>query len=157
MKAFKQNKQTLFFIKIETVCPHNRGIIFVKNKITTYSNTMTCDYYIQTELVCEYMDSSGKHHTLYTNRKMLNGYIQDDVASEDEEDLDQTIAKKRYVVLLTEKLNKNTYNKMFYDNDNWQKPRYKQKYEKYLAKFVPINSYIVKIFKKVKSYECEKW
>ena len=37
---------------------------------------MTCDYYIQTDLVCEYMDNSGKHHTLYTNRKMLKGYIQ---------------------------------------------------------------------------------
>ena len=117
---------------------------------------MTCDYYIQTDLVCEYMDSSGKHHTLYTNRKMLKGYIQDDVASEDEDEFDQPTAKKRYVVLLTDKLNKNTYNKMFYDNNNWQKHRYKAKYEKYLANIVPRNSSIVKIFKKVKSYECEK-
>ena len=119
---------------------------------------MTCDYYIQTDLVCEYMDASGKHHTLYTNRKMLKGYIQYDVASEDDDDeLDQPTATNRYLVLLTEKLNKNTYNKMFYDNDNWQKSRYKQKYEKYLTKFVPRNSYIIKIFKKVKSYECEKY
>ncbi len=117
---------------------------------------MTCDYYIQTELVCEYMDSSGKYHTLYTNRKMLNGYIQDDVASEDDDDeLDHPTAKNRYIVLLTEKLNKHTYNKIFYDNDNWQKHRYKQKYDKYLKHIVPINSYIIKIFKKVKSYECE--
>jgi len=117
---------------------------------------MTCDYYIQTDLVCEYMDASGKHHTLYTNRKMLKGYIQYDVASEDDDDeLDQPTATNRYLVLLTEKLNKNTYNKMFYDNDNWQKSRYKKKYEKYLTKVVPINSSIIKIFKKVKSYECE--
>ena len=102
------------------------------------------------------MDASGKHHTLYTNRKMLKGYIQYDVASEDDDDeLDQPTATNRYLVLLTEKLNKNTYNKMFYDNDNWQKSRYKKKYEKYLTKVVPINSSIIKIFKKVKSYECE--
>ena len=117
---------------------------------------MTCDYYIQTDLVCEYMDTSGKHHTLYTNIKMLKGYIQDDVVSEDKDVLDQTIAKKRYGILLTEKLNKNTYNKIFYSNYNWQKNRYKQKYEKYLTKVVPRNSSIVKIFKKVKSFECEK-
>ena len=111
-----------------------------------------CDYYIQTELVCEYMDSYGKYHTLYTNRKMLNGYIQDD-----DNELDHlTEKKRRYVLLLSEKLNKHRYNKIFYANNNWQKDRYKQKYDKYLKHIVPRNSSIVKIFKKVKSFECEK-
>ena len=61
-----------------------------------------------------------------------------------------------YKILLSEQLNKNTYNKILYENNNWKKPIYKQEFDKYLKEFVPKNALIIKIYKKVKSIECDK-
>lgn len=36
---------------------------------------MGCDYYIQTELVIEFIDKDGKICTIYTNRELQKGYI----------------------------------------------------------------------------------
>jgi hypothetical protein len=103
---------------------------------------MSCDYYIQNELVIEYRDEDGRTNTIYTNRKLQKGYIDQDSSDDDESD------HKKYEAELERRIKKNNYNKILFENGKWVKNKYKIKYEPYLMKtFIEIRE-ILKVHKK---------
>jgi hypothetical protein len=107
---------------------------------------MVCDYYLQTELVIEYKDKDCKFCTIYTNRKIIKGYVFN-YKDHDSDDDDETIHKK-YTVEIERQIKENTYNKMLFVNGEWVKESYKKNYESYLTKTFPEITKIIKIYKK---------
>lgn len=55
---------------------------------------MGCDYYIQTELVIQYKESSSRINTIYTNRCVEKGYIF--TYKDEDSDDDEETAHKKY-------------------------------------------------------------
>jgi hypothetical protein len=114
---------------------------------------MGCDYYIQTELVIEYKDNTGRINTIYTNRKLEKGYIYF-YENQDSDDDDETDHEK-YKAELERLIKNNTYNKILFENGKWVKESYKGKYETYLRKtFKDIHEFL-KVYKKNKAWERE--
>jgi hypothetical protein len=112
---------------------------------------MGCDYYIQTELVIEYVDIIGRISLIRTNRDINKGYIFNykDYDSDD----DQETSYKKYKAEIERKIKENTYDKILFVNDIWIKESYKKKYEEQLKReFKEIYKFI-KIYKKVCAWE----
>lgn len=114
---------------------------------------MGCDYYIQSELVIEYHDKSGRINTIYTNRSVEKGYVfnYQDQDSDDDEDT----SYKKFKAEVERRIKNNTYNKMLYENGEWAKESYKRKYEDYLFKTYKDIVKIIKIYKKHSAWERE--
>ena len=110
---------------------------------------MWCDYYIQTELVIEYTDKSGRINTLYTDRQTKKGYVNRyfHEVSDDEE-----TCYKKYIDEIERKINQNTFNKILFYNNEWVKPSYKLKYEAYLMKTCREIYNIIKVYKKTSAW-----
>ena len=112
---------------------------------------MGCDYYIQSELVIEYRDKTGRFWTLYTNRELQKCYIFDYENKDSDNDLDTS--NQKYKDAIAKKIEANTYNKILFENGEWVKESYKSKYDKYLMKtYKDIVNY-VKIYKKYSAWE----
>ena len=112
---------------------------------------MGCDYYIQTEIVIEYVDIIGRISLIRTNRSLDKGYIHQypDYDSDD----DQETLYKKYKVAITKKIEEYTYNKILFENDTWIKESYRKKYEQQLkSEFREIYKF-KKIYKKVTAWE----
>lgn len=113
---------------------------------------MGCDYYIQTELVIEYIDRNGRISCIFTNRELSKKYISREKPGNMFED-DLNIYINKYKSKLEEKLKENTYNKILFDNNEWIKRSYKKKYNDLLVKTFSDISKILKIYKKVTAWE----
>lgn len=112
---------------------------------------MGCDYYIQTELIIEYLDKMGRKSFIYTNRNTTKGYIYIDTYH-DSDDETETLDIK-YESEIRKRITENTYKKMIFDNNNWIEDIYKQKYEELLKReFNKLND-ITKIYEKVNAWE----
>lgn len=112
---------------------------------------MGCDYYIQTELVIEHLDSRGRLSFTYTNRSIEKGYIHQ--PSDYDSDDDWETAGKKYDAEIERRIAQNTYNKIIFENDEWIKESYRKKYEDQLKReFKEINKY-KKIYKKVTAWK----
>jgi hypothetical protein len=110
---------------------------------------MKCDYYIQNELVINYKCKYGKIKTIYTNRTVKKGYY-----SEQDSHRKICIDYKNINTEMDVGLQKNTYNKMLYENENWVKESYKKKYGKYISKTYKEDILkIIKVFKKNTAFE----
>ncbi len=112
---------------------------------------MCCDYYIQTEIVIEYLDKLGRPSFIYTNLDKTKGYIfsyQYYDSDDDSESLDQ-----KYNRTINRIIKENTYKKIIYDNNIWMEDAYKKCYgEKIQREFNYITN-IKKIYKKVTAWE----
>jgi hypothetical protein len=107
---------------------------------------MTCEYYIQTELVIEYLDKFGRKSVVYTDRTIKKRYIftYSDYNSDD----DNESANKKINEEIQRKIAKNTYDKIIFDNDTWSKESYKKRYQAlFKREFKEIDN-IKKIYKK---------
>ncbi len=112
---------------------------------------MCCDYYIQTEIIIEYLDTLGRKSVIYTNLEKTKGYIfsyQYYDSDDDSESLDQ-----KYNRTINRIIKENTYKKIIYDNNIWIEEAYKKCYwEKIQSEFNYITN-IKKIYKKVTAWE----
>jgi hypothetical protein len=112
---------------------------------------MGCDYYIQTELVIEYIDIVGRISSIRTNRSLDRGYIYQ--SHDYDSDDDQETCYKKYKAEIAKKIAENTYNKILFENDEWVKESYKKKYEEKLKReFKEIHKF-KKIYKKATAWE----
>jgi hypothetical protein len=112
---------------------------------------MGCDYYIQTELVIEYVDMVGRISLIRTNCSLEKGYVYQcpDYDSDD----DQETSYKKYKAEIDKRIKQNTYNKILFDNDTWIKESYRKNYEdKFKREFKEIHKF-KKIYKKVTAWE----
>ena len=112
---------------------------------------MERNYYIQTELVIEYLDKMGRLSFIYTNRSVNRGYIYQppDYDSDDDEET----SYKKYQNELERKIKENTYNKVLFENNAWIKDSYRKKYEeRFKREFKDVDN-VKKIYKKVTAWE----
>jgi hypothetical protein len=112
---------------------------------------MGCDYYIQNELVIEYIDIIGRPSSIRTNRDTIKGYIfsYTDYDSDD----DKETSYKKYKSEIEKKIKENTYIKTLFENDTWIKESYRKNYEEQLKReFKEIHKF-KNIYKKVSAWE----
>lgn len=88
---------------------------------------MGCDYYIQNEIVIEYLDKFGRLSFIYTNRKIKKGYIFE--TTDYDSDDDQETCYNKYKAEIEKQIKSNTYNKILFINDEWMNESYRKKYE----------------------------
>ncbi len=108
---------------------------------------MDCHYYIQSELVIEYIDVNGAKSITKTERTLEKRYVlivTDEDSDNDEETLLQKLKEK-----IERRISKNTYKKMLYENNVWVKLSYEKRYKKELQIICPR---IVKLVKMYKDY-----
>lgn len=106
---------------------------------------MGCDYYIQSELVIEYVEEKGCICKTRTNRVLEKGYVFN-IPDEDSDDDEETQLQKinKYIEKM---IDKHTYKKILYDNGEWVKSSYEKKYVKDLKMICPRMVKLVKIYK----------
>jgi len=112
---------------------------------------MGCDYYVQTELVIEYVDMMGRISSIRTNRRLDKRYIFDYIDYDSDDD--QETSYKKYIAEIERKIEENTYNKIIFENDNWIKESYRKKYEEQINReFKEIHT-LKKIYKKTTAWK----
>jgi hypothetical protein len=112
---------------------------------------MGCDYYIQTELVIEYVDIVGRISLIRTNCSLDKGYIYQ--SPDYDSDDDQETCYKKYQAEIERKIKENTYDKILFENDAWINESYRKKYEEQLKReFKEIRKF-KKIYKKITAWE----
>ena len=107
---------------------------------------MVCDFYIQTELVFEYADRYGVIHKTRTNTIIKKQYI---LNIPEDDDFETQLDK--YNKELKKCIEKNTYDKILYENNSWQKESYKKRYDKQRLFLCPNLHKLLKIYK---SHSC---
>ncbi len=112
---------------------------------------MGCDYYIQTELVIEYVDIVGRISIIRTNYNIQKGYIHQ--SPDYDSDDDQETCYKKYKAEITKRIKENTYNKILFDNENWIKETYRKNYEEILKREFKEIHKLKKIYKKITAWE----
>ena len=112
---------------------------------------MGCDYYIQTELVVDYIDINGALSTTRTNRKLERCYLTN--LPEEDSDDDEETQYNKWKEELKRLIEKNTYKKMLYENDKWIKTSYEKKYSKGLNIICPRMIKPLKIYKDYSAWE----
>ena len=114
---------------------------------------MGCDYYIQTQLVIEYLDNLGRFSVIYTDRYIKKGYLFK-CSDYDSDNICETEYQKCKSEI-EQKIKENTYNKILFENNAWTKETYKNKFEQRLTKEFKEISNINKIYKKTTAWERE--
>ena len=112
---------------------------------------MGCDYYIQTELIINYYDDKGELITVIANRQIEKGYIFS-FCGEDSDD-DYETANKKYAEELNRIIDKNTYEKILFENNIWVKKSYEKKFTDELQYKCPNLVTLIKIYKDVTAWE----
>jgi hypothetical protein len=112
---------------------------------------MGCDYYIQTELVIEYIDIIGRISSICTYRDITKCYIFN-YPDEDSDD-DVETSHKKYLAEINRKIEENTYDKVLFENNAWIKESYRKNYEEQLKREFKEICKFKKIYKKVTAWE----
>jgi cystathionine beta-lyase family protein involved in aluminum resistance len=110
---------------------------------------MGCDYYVQSELVIEYIGNNGVINTLYTNRVLKKCYLNSSYSDSDD---DYQISYEKRDADLDKLIKENTFNKILFEKDKWIKSGYQEKYENYLLKNHHEIKKIIKIYKKINAW-----
>ena len=112
---------------------------------------MVADYYIQTELVIEYLNKNGSHSIIYTDRNVSNRYVNVIIGFNPNDDTETFDNKFRMTVDIH--INKNKYNKILFENNDWLAESYKLTYENRIKNdFKEINK-LIKIYIKSTSWK----
>jgi hypothetical protein len=112
---------------------------------------MVCDYYIQSELVIEYIDMNGARSVTKTRRTLEKGYVFNvqDMDSDDDEETQLQKFKEE----VERRILKNTSKKMLYENDVWVKSSYEKRYKKECQSICPRMVKLVKVYKDYNAWE----
>jgi hypothetical protein len=104
---------------------------------------MSFHYYIKSDLIIGYKDTMGRKCEIHTDMKIDKVYIhQND--DENEYNIEYN---------LKEELEKNTYNTIIFENDNWVNKIYQKIYEKKISREFREIKQLIKIYKKVTAME----
>jgi hypothetical protein len=95
---------------------------------------MVCDYYIDTSLVIEYLSANNQPCKIITDYSIKKRFISS------KSDLNEQTC-------IDNKIIKNTYKKIIYENTNWIKDSYKKRYETRLKKEFPLIYKLIKVYK----------
>lgn len=106
---------------------------------------MVCDYYVQSELVIEYIDRHSRTCKTRTNRILVEYYI-NHVPEYDTDD-DEETQNKKYKKEIENLIVKNTCRKILYETECWIKKSYEKKYYKHLPGLCPGIVKILTIYK----------
>ena len=106
---------------------------------------MVCDYYIQSELVIEFIETNGALSKTRTNRIVKRGYIMNIPDNDSDDDFETQEIK--YNKELEKIMSQNTYNKILYENDRWIKLSYEKRYLKDIHILCPTMVKLIKIYK----------
>ena len=106
---------------------------------------MVCDYYIQSELVIEFIEINGAISKTRTNRTVKRGYIMNIPDNDSDDDFETQEIK--YNKELEKIMSQNTYQKILYENDKWIKLSYEKRYLKDIHILCPTMSKLIKIYK----------
>ena len=104
---------------------------------------MSFHYYIKSDLIIGYKDTMGRKCEIHTDMKIDKVYIHQNV-DENEYNIEYN---------LKEELEKNTYNTIIFENDNWVNKIYQKIYEKKISREFREIKQIIKIYKKVTAME----
>ncbi len=88
---------------------------------------MSCDYYVQGELVVEYIGKNGVISKTYTNRTIEHCWICK-IPETDSDECDDETDKMKYKEELTRLIKENTYKEVIYESDKWVSLLYQKKY-----------------------------
>jgi hypothetical protein len=112
---------------------------------------MRCDYYIQTEIVFEYLAKNCKIYTIYTNRTIKKGFV---FNYHEEDSNDDLVTKNnKFQAELERKIKENTYDKILFKNGKWIDKSYKKKYENSLNETCRDFSQLLRVYKKITAIE----
>ena len=111
---------------------------------------MSCDYFIQTELVIEFIESNGALSKTTTNRRVNRGYILH-IPDNDSDD-DYETQEKKFNKELEKIMSKNTYQKMLYENDRWVKSSYEKRYLKDISILCPTMIKLIRVYKDISAF-----
>lgn len=112
---------------------------------------MHCDFYIQTELVIEYIDVNGANSKTHTDRKIENfsvSYV-DGIDSDDDF---ETIREKHELEVQTQ-MNLKRKTKHLFSNGKWAKESYKKRYESYIYSICPRMEQLTCVYKSVNTFK----
>lgn len=112
---------------------------------------MGCEYYIQSELVIEYLDKFNRLSFIYTNRKIEKGYVFE--SPDYDSDDDQETSYKKYNAEIERQIKQNTYNKVLFINDEWMKESYRKKYENMIKNEFKEVEILKKVNKKITAWK----
>lgn len=111
------------------------------------------EYYVQTDLVVEYIDKNNEHCLMYTNREIRKKFIENYKISDPNHDIDTH--QKKINIAINKKIDKYTFNKMFYDR-KWLKKSYQQTYENYLKITFKEIDKLIRVYNRVSSFTNEE-
>ncbi len=110
---------------------------------------MNCDYFVINELVIEYLNSNGSIDKMYSDKQIVEYFIDKNDVDYDSDSENYATFNVKYERLLADKIAENTYNKPIFDNNVWIKPEYQQKFTRLLFMY-NINK-VIRIYKKYKA------
>ena len=103
---------------------------------------MSCDYFIQTELIIQYYSKDKKIKTIRTNRLIKKCYLY--YQKNEENDITYEIDKK---------IKDNTYQNILYKDENWINNLYKKKYKNYIFKSFNDIDKLIKVYENNTAFE----
>lgn len=112
---------------------------------------MSCDYYIQSELVIEFIDEKECMCKTKTNRGLTKVYVFN-IPNKDSDDDEETQLQK-YKKYIEKIIYKNTYKKVLYNNETWVKELYKNRYLQELKMICPRMVKLIKMYKDYIAWE----
>jgi hypothetical protein len=108
---------------------------------------MNSDYSVTNELVIEYLNSKGGIDKMYSDKQIIEYFIDKNDIDYDSDADNFASYNDKYTILLSEKIKENTYNKLIFANDFWIKPEYQHKFTHLLFMYN-----ITKVFRIYKRY-----
>jgi hypothetical protein len=108
---------------------------------------MSFHYYIKSDLIIGYKDTMGRKCEIHTDMKIDKVYIHQN----EDENYDKNDTNMKYN--LKNELEKNTYNTIIFENDNWVNKIYQKIYEKKISREFKEIKQLIKIYKKVTAME----
>lgn len=113
-------------------------------KIIFNNSKMGCDYYVQSELVIEYINKNNTKSITKTNRDVKKCWIYDNNSNSDD---DINTQDTKYLQSIKNAIEENTYKKIIYQDEKWVSYSYEKKYKKELTYLCPNMLKIIKIYK----------
>lgn len=111
---------------------------------------MNGQYYVQMDLVVEYLDINEQYCVMYTDRCIDKKYIDTYKNYDPNDDISTKEIKMKCEI--ERQINKYTYNKILYNNE-WLKKSYQIKYECFLKKSYKEIYKLIKVYTKITAFK----